>query len=146
MINTDCFNRGIAWSKWGSIASITSNGLALELRNLRCHPNNGTWALSEPTVTATSATVEGGPLKHLSWSPTGNDLAVIDACGRVTILSVFSSLNMPTMSRLAQSDTADDLHSVVGSYWLNLATFPPNRPVSAGMPEFLLFADFRRLC
>jgi mediator of RNA polymerase II transcription subunit 16 len=122
--------RAIAWSKWGSIAAIASNGAALELRNLRCHPENGTWALSEPTTTPNfSAAQDGGPLKHLSWSPTGSDLAAIDAAGRVTILAVFSSLNKPSLSRTCQLDPADDLHGIVGSYWLNLAPYPPNRPV-----------------
>lgn len=124
-------NRGVAWSKWGSIASIASNGAALELRNLRCHPDNGSWSLSEATVTPNFTTaLEGGPLKHLSWSPTGCDLAVIDAAGRVTILSVFSTLNKPSLSRPCSSDPADDLHGIVGSYWLNLAPYPPQRPVS----------------
>lgn len=52
--------------------------------------------------------MEGGPLKHLSWSPTGCDLAAVDAAGRVTILSVFSSLNKPTLSRVGQGDPSDD--------------------------------------
>lgn len=131
---TNCC-QGIAWSKWGSIASITANGTALELRNLRCDPENGAWALSEPTVTPSFSTaMEGGPLKHLSWSPTGSDLAAIDAAGRVTILSVFSSLNKPVLSRIGQGDPSDDLHAVVGSYWLNLASFPPNRPTILNGP------------
>ena len=122
--------RGIAWSKWGSVASIAANGAALELRNLRCHPRNGTWALSEPTVTPSfSSILDGGPLKHICWSPTGSDLAVIDAAGRVTILAVFSSLNKPSLSRSCEADPADDLQSIVGCYWLNLAPYPPNRPV-----------------
>ncbi|KAH6719322.1 mediator of RNA polymeras-like protein II transcription subunit 16 [Leptodontidium sp. MPI-SDFR-AT-0119] len=121
--------QSIAWSKWGSIASIASNGSALELRNLRCHPDDGMWALSEPTVTPNfSSSLDGGPLKHISWSPTGTDLAVIDAAGRVTILSVFSSINKPSLSRPCQVDPADDLHGVVGSFWLNQAPYPPGRP------------------
>ncbi len=125
------FCRRIAWSKWGSIASIAANGTSLELRNLRCHPRDGTWALSEPTVTSTlpSTGGGGGPLKHLCWSPTGSELAVADASGRITILSVFSSLNKPSLMRNSQSDPLDDLHAIVGCFWLNLAPYPPNRPV-----------------
>ena len=122
--------RTIAWSKWGSIASITPDGAVLEFRNLRCNPENGTWALSEPTKTPPlTSNLDGGPLKHICWSPTGSELAVIDAAGRVTILSIFSSLNKPTLSRHCQGDPADDLHGVVGCYWLNLAPYPANRPV-----------------
>jgi mediator of RNA polymerase II transcription subunit 16 len=123
-------DRAIAWSKWGSIASISANGATVEFRNLRCAPENGTWGLSEPTVTPQLTTsMDGGPLKHLCWSPTGSEVAVIDAAGRVNILTIFSSLNKPTLARPSQIDTTDDLHAVVGCYWLNLAPFPQNRPV-----------------
>lgn len=123
-------DRGIGWSKWGSVAAIASNGAALELRNLRVNPENGSWALSEPTVTPNfSSAMDGGPLKHLSWSPTGSDLAVIDAAGRITILAIFSSVNKPSLSRACQPDPADDLHGIVGCYWLNIAPYPPSRPV-----------------
>jgi mediator of RNA polymerase II transcription subunit 16 len=64
--------------------------------------------------------LDGGPLKHLSWSPTGSELAVVDSAGRVAILQIFSSLNKPTMARTCETDSADDLHAVVGSFWLNL--------------------------
>ncbi|KAL2067489.1 hypothetical protein VTL71DRAFT_1914 [Oculimacula yallundae] len=121
--------QAIAWSKWGSIASVSSNGTALELRHLRCSTEDGTWALSEPTITPNfSSALDGGPLKHISWSPTGSDLAVIDAAGRVTILAIFSALNKPGLSRACQNDPVDDLHGVVGCYWLNQASFPPGRP------------------
>ncbi|KAM3071384.1 Mediator of RNA polymerase II transcription subunit 16 [Clarireedia jacksonii] len=116
--------QGIAWSKWGSIATINSAGMGLELRNLRCHPRDGSWDLSEPTVTPQLTTnLDGGPLKHLSWSPTGSELAVVDSAGRVTILQIFSSLNKPTLARRGQTDSAaDDLHAVVGSFWLSLGS------------------------
>jgi mediator of RNA polymerase II transcription subunit 16 len=126
------FSRGIAWSKWGSIASITPNGAALELRNLRCNPENGTWALSEPTpIPPLTTSTDEGLLKHLCWSPTGSELAVIDAAGRVTILTLFSSLNKPALARPHETDPMDDLHAIVGCYWLNLAPFPSNRPVGS---------------
>jgi len=132
--------RAIAWSNWGCIATITSNGAALELRNLRCHPATGDWGLSEPTVTpAFTTTLDGGPLKHLSWSPTGSELAVVDSAGRVTILSIFSSLNKPTLHRPGAGDPADDLYGVVGCYWLNLGPYPPGRPVSLRPSFGLLF-------
>lgn len=133
--------RGIAWSKWGSIASITSNGTGLELRNLRCHPENGVWGLSEPTVIPQlTNNLDGGPLKHLSWSPTGSELAVIDSAGRVTILQIFSSLNKPMMCRPCNPDTADDLHAVVGCFWLSLGAVP-NRPVRAPLQPIPSFVN-----
>lgn len=123
-------SRGIAWSRWGCIASIAPNGSSLELRNLRCDPADGTWALSEPTVVANfPLAIDGGQVKHLAWSPTGSDLAVIDTAGRVTIVSIFASLNKASLNRDSRADTADDLHGVVGCYWLNVAAYPANRPV-----------------
>jgi len=124
-------SRSIAWSKWGSIASISANGLTLELRNLRCNPSDGDWGLSEPTLTQAAAMNMEGPLKHLAWSPTGSELAVIDNLGRVTILGIFASLNKPSspIIRSCQTDAADDLHRIVGCYWLNQAPYPANRPV-----------------
>jgi mediator of RNA polymerase II transcription subunit 16 len=130
MVHVDFNFRTIAWSKWGSIASVTSNGATLELRNLRCNPENGNWELSNPTVTPPlMQNADGGPLKHLSWSPTGHELAVIDSSGRVIILGLFASLNKPSLNRHGQIDPADDLHRVVGCYWLNTAPFPQNRSV-----------------
>lgn len=124
-------SRGIAWSNWGCIATIVANGANLELRNLRCHPENGSWGLSEPTVIPFPRTLDGGPLKHLSWSPSGSELAIIDSAGRVTILSIFASLNKPGLHRQCQLDPTDDLSSVVGCYWLNLPQYPANRSASS---------------
>lgn len=119
--------RGIAWSKWGSIASITSNNDSLEFRNLRCNPEDGTWGLSDPTPYPSPS--EAVPLKHLCWSPTGSELAVIDSAGRISIVGIFATLNKPALSRSGLQDPLDDLHKVVGCYWLNMAPFPAARPV-----------------
>lgn len=102
----------------------------MTLQNLRCHPEDGTWALSEPSETPQlTSDLDGGFLKHLSWSPSGSELAVIDASGRITILGLSSTINKPTLSRNAGVDAADDLHAVVGCYWLNLLPNPTSRPV-----------------
>lgn len=124
----------IVWSKCGSIASVASNGYTLEIRFLRCHPKTGSWELSEPNTPSFTSTQDGGPIRHLSWSPTGCDLAVIDSAGRVTILSIFSSLNKLAITRSCQVDTADDLQTPVGSYWLPLAPVPPGRPTFLNGP------------
>ena len=114
--------RSIAWSRWGSIASITSNGLGLEFRNLRIHPKDGSWDLSDPTIIPQIApTVDGGQLKHLCWSPNGADLAAIDSAGRIAILNLAQSLNKPTFTRNSNVDPIEDLRAVVGAYWLNLS-------------------------
>ncbi|KFX86163.1 hypothetical protein O988_09735, partial [Pseudogymnoascus sp. VKM F-3808] len=114
--------QSIAWSRWGSIASITSNGFGLEFRNLRIHPKDGSWDLSDPTIIPQiTSTVDGGQLKHLCWSPNGADLAAIDAAGRIAILNLSHSLNKPTFTRNSSVDPIEDLHAVVGAYWLNLS-------------------------
>jgi mediator of RNA polymerase II transcription subunit 16, fungi type len=64
--------------------------------------------------------LDGGPLQHLCWSPNGSDLAVIDSAGRVSILAIHNALNKPNLIRSAQIDPAEDLHAVVGTFWLNV--------------------------
>ncbi|RAL63790.1 hypothetical protein DID88_003434 [Monilinia fructigena] len=72
--------QGIAWSKWGSIASITSNGTGLELRNLRCHPENGVWGLSEPTVIPQlTNNLDGGPSLLIALATASKQLRIIRA-------------------------------------------------------------------
>lgn len=63
--------------------------------------------------------VAGGPVQHLSWSPTGTELAVIDAVGRVSILTTYAALNKPGVVRNCSIDNVDDLNGVVGCFWLN---------------------------
>ncbi|RYO79913.1 hypothetical protein DL766_003840 [Monosporascus sp. MC13-8B] len=102
------------------------DGQSLELRYLRADPKDGTWGLSEPTPLAPWPNLAGGPLVHLSWGPavTSSELAVIDAVGRVLIFNFGLNLNRPTLTRRWDTDPIDDLHAVVGTYWLNLV--PPN--------------------
>ncbi len=122
-------SRAIAWSKWGCLASITPDGAGLEFRNPRCHPRDGGWDLSDPTIfPQVTPSLDGGPLRHVCWSPNGSDLAAIDSSGRVSILTLANSLNKPNLVRSSQIDPTEDIHSVVGAYWLNL--FPIHqRPV-----------------
>lgn len=91
------------------------------MRNLRCNPRDGVWDLAGPTSLAQiTPTLDGGPLQHVLWSPNGSDLAVIDSVGRVTILTIAISLNRPNVYRSGSFDSIDDIHAVVGAYWLNL--------------------------
>ncbi|KAG5985084.1 hypothetical protein E4U55_001587 [Claviceps digitariae] len=123
-------NRGccqaVAWSKSGTIASLTPDGQSLELRFLRCHPDDGTWDLSKVT---TCDLVQGSPaipLVHLEWGPTNSpELAVIDAAGRVTVVTFGISLNHPFVTRKWDADSIDHLHGVSGCYWLPVS--PPNQ-------------------
>lgn len=124
----------IAWSKSGSIASVASDGYTLEIRHLRSHPEDGTWGLSRSNVSNFNSSQDGGPIRHLVWSPTGSELAVIDSVGRVTILAMFASLNKLNIVKSCHIDSVDDLQTVVGSYWLPLAAYPPGRPTFLNGP------------
>ena len=138
--------QGIAWSRHGSIASIARDGMSIELRFIRCSPDSGEWELAEPgpwgAVTmgppppAASAPPPalvlpsaGAPFVHIAWAPTSAyELAAIDALGRIAILTVPTALNRPQPGRPWDADPVDDLHAVVGCYWLPLGV-QPNKQV-----------------
>lgn len=129
-IRTLTLNRAVAWSRTGSIANITPDGQNVELRYLRRSPEDGSWDLSEPTICPFVKGTPTVPIVHLLWAGTSSpDLAVIDAAGRVTIVSFSISLNHPFPQRKWDADPTDDVHTVVGSYWLTVA--PTNQQVRA---------------
>lgn len=118
----------MAWSKQGTVASISADGFSLDFRCLRVNPSDAVWDLSEPTPYEVSGLLPNGPIVHLVWSTaTFPELAVIDAFGRVLILTFPMTVNRPYETRSWKNDAADDLHSVVGCYWLPMA---PPRQVS----------------
>lgn len=64
----------------------------------------------------------GGPIVHLAWAPTSvPELAVIDAFGRICLLSFPVHVNKAALIRKWDVDSQDDLHAVVGCYWLSIA-------------------------
>lgn len=128
----------MSWSRTGTIASITPDGQNLELRYLRRSTDNGSWDLSEPTTCPLVKGSPAVPLVHLVWANTSSpDLAIIDAVGRVSIVSFSISLNHPFLQRKWDTDPVDDVHAVVGAYWLSIT--PSNQQVCAGREalEFL---------
>ncbi|KAL2199805.1 mediator complex, subunit Med16 [Corynascus similis CBS 632.67] len=121
----------IAWSRQGTIASISKDAMSIDLRFIRCNPDTAEWELSEPSSwsppsppapnppTTISLASTSAPFVHLAWSPTVvPELAVLDAMGRLTLLSFSISSNQPYTTRRWEADAADDLHAVVGCYWL----------------------------
>ncbi|EGX89926.1 RNA polymerase II Mediator complex subunit Sin4 [Cordyceps militaris CM01] len=128
-------NRGccqtVAWSRAGNIASISPDGMNLELRMLRAHPSNGVWNLSEPTTTDLVKGSVVNPLVHLEWSPTtAPDLAVFDSVGRVMIMNFPVSLNNAYVNRKWDADTVDDMNVVVGCHWLPVAPLSQYGPAT----------------
>ena len=123
-LRTHGCHQAIAWSRHGTIASITKDGRSVEFRFLRCRPEDASWELTGPYVYSTTVVplhITAGPIVHLAWSPTqSQELAVVDAVGRIAILSLNTYLNRPFISRKWDADPVDDLHAVVGCYWLPL--------------------------
>ncbi|CCC10210.1 unnamed protein product [Sordaria macrospora k-hell] len=131
-LRTHGCHQAIAWSRQGTIASITKDGRSVEFRFLRCRPEDAGWELSEPYVYSTAVIpmhTTAGPIVHLAWSNTqAPELAVVDAVGRITILNLTIMLNRPFITRKWDADSVDDLRAVVGCYWLPV--FNP-RPFNA---------------
>lgn len=131
-LRTHGCHQAIAWSRQGTIASITKDGHSVEFRFLRSRPEDAAWELSEPYVYSTAVVpmhTTAGPIVHLAWSSTPTpELAVVDAVGRITILNLGIMLNRPFITRKWDADPVDDLHVVVGCYWLPL--FNPRQQYS----------------
>ncbi|KAM7194311.1 RNA polymerase II mediator complex subunit Sin4 [Rhypophila sp. PSN 637] len=117
--------QGIAWSRQGTIASISKDGKSIDLQFLQCRPDNGDWELSEPYSCSNSLSPPVGLITHLAWSPISSpELAVIDTVGRISILTFSIHLNRCHSIRKWDTDHVDDLQAVVGCYWLPLALSP----------------------
>lgn len=111
--------RTVAWSKAGTVASITPDGQELEIRFLRCQPQDGDWGLSEPEICHHVRGTLEEPLVHLEWAETNNpDLAVFDSTGRVSLLLFGAIVNHGHLVKKPDSDVIDDTHVVVGCHWL----------------------------
>jgi hypothetical protein len=121
--------RAVAWSKTGTIATLTPDRQGIELRFLRCNPKDGSWDLSEPTPCSLVQGSPSIPLVHLEWGVTNTpELAVIDAAGRVAVVTCSVALNNLYLTRKWDNDSIDDMHAVVGCHWL--AAAPSNQQVN----------------
>lgn len=122
-LTTPFLLRAVAWSKSGVIASISPDGKSVQVRVPRADPADGSWVLGEPTTIDLITATSSNPIVHLAWAPTtAHELAVIDATGRVAIVAFTGALNRPYPTRKWDDDHVDDLHAVVGCFWLNLAS------------------------
>ena len=111
----------------GCVAYIAHDDLSVNVRNLYCEPEDGQWGLSaDHPVEQVSATVDKHRLAHVSWNPSGSDLAVIDIFGRISIFTIVIAMNRLTITRRSVADSEDDLNAVVGITWLK----PQDRMVS----------------
>lgn len=92
----------------------------MTLRNLYCSPETGLWELSEGDEAKIIAVAHNGnPLKHLSWSHSGTELAVADILGNISVFTLAIAINHCTVSRRCALGTEDNLSAIVGLSWLN---------------------------
>lgn len=90
-----------------------------------CDISNGQWRLSkEHSIDGVVNAHSEHQIVHLSWSHHGNDLAIVDAFGQISIYSVFIAINRLSLYRRCLLDPGDHLSAVVGLTWLHL-----DRPV-----------------
>lgn len=107
----------------------------MTLRNLYCNPETGLWQLSKgDEVKIIAVTHNGLPLKHLSWSHSGTELAVTDILGNVSVFSLAAAINRCSLSRRCALGAEDDLSAIVGLAWLN-----QDRSVSASLANSILW-------
>ena len=92
----------------------------MNLRLLVCSSKDGGWKLGEEyDADAVSAVHSEHKIVHLSWNHTGNDLAVFDEYGQISVFTIITALNRLTLLRRFIVDPEDNLSAVVGYMWLN---------------------------
>ena len=103
-----------------------------------CNPKDGQWILGEEyNADAVSAVHSENKIVHLSWNHTGNDLAVFDLYGQISVFTIVIALNRLTVLRRCLSDPEDNLGALVGYMWLNT-----ERMVFSRLPVKRFDADF----
>ncbi|OJD18828.1 hypothetical protein AJ78_01160 [Emergomyces pasteurianus Ep9510] len=115
----------VAWSKLGAIAYVSQDGQKVLLRYLHCRPDDGKWTLSEEAPINQVSDAHGGhTIVHLLWNESGSELAIVDSGGRISIVTILTTLNTINFARQASIDSDDDWAQPVGLMWLNV-----NRPL-----------------
>ena len=90
-----------------------------------CDTSDGLWRMSKEHLVDGVATAHSEhQILHLSWSHYGNELAIVDAFGQISIYNVFIAINRLSLYRRCAPDPEDHLSAVIGLTWLHL-----DRPV-----------------
>ncbi|KAF1984807.1 hypothetical protein K402DRAFT_395496 [Aulographum hederae CBS 113979] len=121
LFRNGCCSDSICWSRSGNIAAITPDGHRVNLYHFIHNPSKREWEVSEPAPLALTLPIFPNEphIRHVSWSPMGNDLAVVDSSGRITIhASHMATVEKMVMIKDFSSDLNDEMNSVVGLYWL----------------------------
>ena len=85
-----------------------------------CDPHDGNWRLGKDHVVQEVSLTHGDhEIVNLAWSHSGNDLAIIDISGQISIYNIYISINRLVISRRCVLDPEDNLSAVVGLMWLH---------------------------
>ncbi|EEH45765.2 uncharacterized protein PADG_01915 [Paracoccidioides brasiliensis Pb18] len=115
----------VAWSKLGAIAYVSQDGQRVHLRYLYCRPDDGKWTLSDEAPINQITDPHGiHTIAHLLWNEAGSELAIVDSSGRISIVTILTTLNTINFARQASIDPDDDWAQPVGLMWLSV-----NRPL-----------------
>ena len=108
------------------IAHVVADGHGVALQHLVCDSHSGQWRLSKQyRVDDAAAHIQTNTeIVYLSWensrdlTVSRDNLAVIDACGRISIYGLLVVVNRLKIVRAFAVDPEDDLNSIVGMIWL----------------------------
>ena len=117
--------RKLAWSRMGAIAYITSDSRFVKICCLQFKSDEANWGWTTSDFTEPSlrdhilrSTYRGYDFTHVSWSPSGMDLLIIDSSGRIAVAIVFIALNRLAIPKWLNNEPEDNLNAVVGLKWL----------------------------
>ncbi|QDS74407.1 hypothetical protein FKW77_005772 [Venturia effusa] len=116
LASTNCCQK-IAWSRFGCIAAVSEAGRGVDLYTYNRDPKRGSWNITRPIPLPTPI-AENHHIAHVTWSHMGNDLTVVDNCGRILIYSTGFALGQMIQVRPANNDPDDELSSLAGLHWL----------------------------
>ncbi|KAI9722800.1 MAG: mediator complex subunit [Chrysothrix sp. TS-e1954] len=108
-----CCNK-VAWSNFGSIASVVRGGHAIELQGIAFDLEKNEHHLIGPSSLDLSSISVVYPIEHIVWSVSGQDLAVVDSAGQVIIFVLQGTLNRAQARHLSRFPESDVDAGVVG--------------------------------
>ncbi|KIW18784.1 hypothetical protein PV08_03073 [Exophiala spinifera] len=110
------FSERVAWSRLGHVASISEDGSSVRVECLHYNYNSKSWGLEEKVVLPTLFEDAVG----LLFSGHGQDLAVVDAKGRLFIYQCSHiAVNRFVLAKSGDLDEVNDASQVIGIAWLN---------------------------
>ncbi|XPS74919.1 Mediator of RNA polymerase II transcription subunit 16 [Ascochyta lentis] len=120
----------IAWSKNGCVAYITPDGAAVHLKVFSRDVETGKWDLGKDVALDIPQGREHYPFVHLSWSHLGNDIAVIDAAGRVLNFSCAMALDRMQYIKAELAHPEAEADGVVGLHWLAIYPYEQKNQIA----------------